>query len=315
MISYSEGGVSGLESRRRKLASELDTWKQRALTIGLPALGICLLFLLTDQGIDPTYAAFGLAAVILTGLGVLIGLGIRVSKFKGRVQDVVLPLVVARTWPEADFSADQHLDASAFIEAEIADGEPDQITGSNLLAGDWAGVPVRMSTIQAIERRTRMRDGKLEAYNHTLFTGLLLVAELGGYLRTARIRRRYQGPEIKIPVWMGGQDPSPAIATERSRPDRLESHYTPVPSGSELDTHLFDGELEGALVKLTKHFSGGIHYQLNPRRLLLAVSGDAIQIEINLKKPLHQQPSVEKERDQLLALLGVVEATREVLHD
>lgn len=315
MISYGERGIVELESQRQELASQLNAWKQRAWKLGLPALVLCLFFLLSDQGIDPTYAAFGLAAIVLTGLGILIGFGIRVSRFKGRVQDVVLPLVVARTWPEALFRPDSHVGANAFIESEITDELPDKVEGSNLLEGDWLGVPVRISSIKATERRTRINNGKAERYNHTLFSGLMLVAELGGYLRTSKIRRRYEGPEFKLPAWMGGQDPSPAIATEQRRPDQLESHFTSVPSGSPLDQDLFDGELEDALVQLTKHFTGRIHYQLNPRRLLLAVSGEAIRIELNLQKPLHQQPSVEIERKQLLALLRIVEATQGALYD
>lgn len=291
------------------------TWRQRGWQIGLPLLILCLVFLLTDRGVDPTYGAIGLAVLVLGAIGVLIYLAIRVSAFKGRVSKVVLPLVVTRTWPEAQLHADAYLEANAFIEAEITDHEPDKVTGSNLLEGEWAGVPVRMSSIKATEKRTRVVGKMVEDYNHTLFSGLLLSAEIGGYLRTAMLRRRYEGPEFKIPSWMGGQDPSPAIATEHNRPDQLESHYTTVPSGSPLDTNLFDDELEDALIKLTKYFSGRIHFHLNPSRLLLAVSGEAIEIELDLQKPLHQQPSVEKEREQLLALLGVVEATRIVLHD
>ena len=133
------------------------------------------------------------------------------------------------------------------------------------------------------------------------------------HLRIARLQRRSKGPSFSFPNWMGSQAPEPSIATEQRRPDALDSHYVQIPSSAQLDEDLFNPDLEQALVDLTRYFKGSIHYQLNQRRLLIAIEHESIDIKIDTSQPLHQQPSVEEEAHQLDALLKVVVATKMAL--
>lgn len=315
MIHYGEGSIARLEQERKALSEKLTYWKGLSLRAGLPALIIAIAALLGNFGVDRFWAAMAIAGIVVAGLVILIWLSIKVSGFQKRVKAVVLPLVLARVWPDSRYAPKAHLGTAEYLEADLSDSVPDEVSGRDLMEGDWAGTHVRISQVTATETVIKPTKDGVETTTNTLFSGLLLAAEIGGYLRIARLQRRSKGPSFSFPNWMGSQSPEPSIATEQGRPDVLESHYVQIPSSAELDEDLFQPDLEQALIDLTKHFKGGIHYQLNQRRLLIAVEHESIDIKIDTSQPLHQQPSVDEEAQQLDALLKVVVATKLSLFD
>lgn len=310
-LSYGDGRIAALEKERMQIYEKVRRLWRSAGGGLLLMVGMTVYLYLTYAG-GPNQK-FWIAGAVLTGVGLLTGLifwAILSHKFTKKFHASVLPVIVEKVWPDAEWDPRGLIDMQLLYDAELVRSGKriDRYDGSDLFTGTWAGLPIEMSYVKAEDRRTRRRKNKTETYYATLFAGIVLRAERLGHPGFTKLTYRPPGWDLSgiLPGWMTGMTGRPEIQLETNDP-LLGKRFTLESDEPEAGRALVTEELLVVLHKLKMAGKGTPTVVLTPLSLYVILEGEDFAFSPSYREPVHKQATVGKQYEEFQHLLRIVE--------
>ena len=257
-----------LESIESTRLEYLEKRKQCFTMVGIPCLigGIAVAVIFFPFGLFGAFLAF-----IIYSIAYGIMAGEKRKQYTNSYKDTVIRKLIVQIDPGLEFDKDRGIEESLFERSNLY-ASPDRYRSEDLVYGKYGKTEFQMAEIHAEEKRERRNSkGKKKTSYHTIFKGVLLIADF---------HKDFAGKTFVLADGSGGKRGTSAVQLEDAE---FENEFSVFSTDQIEARYILSPAMMRRILEIKRKFDSRVRISFKDSSVWIAVSHSPPYLEPDVK--------------------------------